>query len=74
MPRPPTLAEWARTHIGVILLAAILAYAGYSYWRTVAALDRLCSLLGPHDVEVDHPRTVREQIDNICILHRTGDD
>ena len=32
-------------------------------------IQRLCLLLGDHDMSVKHPKTPQQEIDNICLNH-----
>jgi hypothetical protein len=45
------------------------------YWNYMKGreLARVCELLGPHEASVRHPRTAREEIDNICLRHEPDD-
>jgi hypothetical protein len=64
-------------HVPLLILAGILAVllASTEYWnyRHGQALDRVCELLGPHDAEIQPPRTARQEIDNICISRQPDD-
>jgi hypothetical protein len=48
-----------------LLLVAFLI-AEYGNYQRGIELDRVCELTGPHDVMTDHPRNVRDELDNIC--------
>jgi hypothetical protein len=52
---------------GAWFLFALLLVAEYGNYSRGQELDRICELLGPHDVSVLRPTTAREEIDNICI-------
>ena len=56
-----------------LLLGAFLL-AEWGNWNRGAELSRVCQLLGDHDVSVAHPRTAKQEIDNICINRQSGDD
>jgi len=62
---------------GMVLLACVLAVflaaAVYRNFELGGQLDRVCELLGPHDVWIGSPRTAREEIDDICIGHQPDD-
>jgi hypothetical protein len=59
---------------GIWILFGLLLIAEYGNWQRGEELSRLCELLGDHDISVGHPRTAREEIDNICISRRPSDD
>jgi len=63
--------SWVRAL--ALVLACLLALSIYGNYRTGRDLQRLCELIGPHDVGVAVPRTPREEIDNICIDHEPED-
>ena len=56
------------------ILCVLLGIAGHGNYQRGRDLDRICELLGPHDVAVASPRTAREEIDNICISREPPDD
>jgi hypothetical protein len=49
------------------IVCALLALVVYGNYERGRDLDRVCELLGPHDVVVPSPQTPRQEIDNICI-------
>jgi hypothetical protein len=53
----------------VLLLAGLLGLSVYNLFSTSRDLQRVCELIGPHDVTVANPITPRQEIDNICINH-----
>lgn len=55
------------------ILLALFAVAEYGNYQTGYDINRLCGLLGSHDVSMLHPRTAKEQIDNICISYQPAD-
>ena len=55
--------------VWVAILVFLLIVSVHGNWRTGSDLQRVCELLGPHDVSIDHPRTAKQEIDNICIGH-----
>jgi hypothetical protein len=56
------------------ILMALLAAAEYGNYQRGRELDRVCELLGQHDLAVNPPRTAKEEIDNICISREPPDD
>lgn len=58
----------------ILVIIVLLAASLYGHHKTGHDLQRICELLGPHDLEVGSPRTAREEIDNICIAHEPVDD
>lgn len=54
------------------VLFALLVVAEYGNYTTGRDLERVCSLIGSHDVSVKNPRTARQVIDNICIGHESS--
>lgn len=66
------VASFQRNPVAWILFA-LLAFAEYRSYERSRQLDRVCELLGPHDVAVGFPGTAKEEIDNICI-NRQPDD
>jgi hypothetical protein len=55
------------------LLLIVFAIAEYGNYQRGKELDRICELTGEHDVSVPTPRTVRQEIDKICISRQPDD-
>jgi hypothetical protein len=55
------------------LMVTAFAVAEYGNYQRSKELARVCDLLGPHDVYIDHPTTARQEIDNICISRMPDD-
>jgi hypothetical protein len=62
------------TKVVAAILGFLLALSVYGHYQTGSDLNRLCDLLGPHDVEMLHPQTTKDEIDNICLRHAPADD
>jgi hypothetical protein len=56
------------------VLGIALAWALYANNSINDDLTQICDLTGPHDIEMNHPATAREIIDNICVRRRGADD
>jgi hypothetical protein len=61
-------------HLLAWILFALLAVAVYANYERGRELDRVCELIGPHDLSVTVARTAREEINNICIKGDVADD
>jgi hypothetical protein len=73
MPKSSNDYQWVQRHGLEIFLAILLAFAVYGNYERGTELSRVCELIGPHDVWVEKPRTVREEIDKICISRMPDD-
>jgi hypothetical protein len=49
------------------ILLILLGVAEYGNYRRSQESDRVCELIGPHDVAVAVARTPRGEIDDICV-------
>ncbi len=65
---------FVKKNLVALLLAGLFAIAEYGNYQRGREIDRVCDLLGPHDFEVAHPMTARQEIDNICISREPDDD
>jgi hypothetical protein len=61
------------TKLVAAILGFLLALSVYSHYQTGSDLSRLCDLLGPSQVEMIHPQTVKDEIDKICASHAPAD-
>jgi hypothetical protein len=67
------LRDWIMTNPVAWFLFVLLVIAEYGNYQRGKELTRVCELSGPHDVFIEHPRTDRQELDNICI-NRLSDD
>ena len=54
------------TKVVAAILGILLAFSVYGQDRAGSNLNRLCDLLGPSQVEMLHPQTVKDEIEKIC--------
>jgi hypothetical protein len=61
-------------NIGAWIIFGLLVTMWFVNYAHCRELRRACEITGPHDVQVDHPRNLREELDSICIANGGDDD
>jgi hypothetical protein len=71
---PSSKHFWEDRNIIAWVVFFLFLYAEWANYENVKEIQKICDLLGEHNMWNGHPTTPRQKIDNICIEHDPNND